>query len=182
MEKEPQTESKFERASRLIAEHSTYGKPSMIIDRIKTLTADELQTLFMMMTKDDMQMIVNALRALVGDTESLHKLQRLHVSIEQGIHKLLKVAGQEYDYSELVSRFFRPVDGFANGKRFVEVRLNDQSQFEVISHFTGGRTMINTDEVTFDFIRKQVAAGLWEELEWPGLDEVESASTFEVLP
>lgn len=153
-----------------------------MIDRIKILTADELQTLFMMMTKDDMQMIVNALRALVGDTEALHKLQRLHVSIEQGIHKLLKLTGQQYDFGELQSRFFKPVDGFANGKKFVEVRtVNDDlspRKFEVLSHFEGGKVAVDTDaNLTFQFIRKQLVQGLWEEIDNPLLD-----TGFQVLP
>ena len=150
-------------------------------DRLKNLTAKELQDLFFFMDEKDMQLIVNALRALAGDTESLQKLQRLHVSIEQGILKLLKLAeGFEAPLTEYnpESRYFRPVNGFTNDKKFIEVRVvesldNGGKELETLIHFNNGKVLIDDKELyKFEYINDSLHSGLWEELHHTVLNDL----------
>lgn len=145
-------------------------------DRLKRLTAQELQDLFSFMSMKDMQLIVDALRAVAGDTESLERLQRLHVSIEQPILKLLKLA-EGYERAaqrELDSdaRFFRPTGGFTNGKKFIEVRLApDMTQLETLIHYHNGRCVDDVKGVyDFKYITDMLELGSWKELEASELD------------
>lgn len=153
----------------------------MNMNYLRDLTVQELRDLFLFMDNTDMQNIVDALRALAGDTESLKKLQQLHISIDQGIERLMILARKgdknfiDYDPE---SRYFKPVNGFIDGKRFVEIRIvnalnNAGKELETLIHYHSGMIKISTDEYfSFLEIDKRVKSGSWEEVHHTMLNDI----------
>lgn len=71
-----------------------------LTDNIRNLTVEQLREFFVTANDETVAQIIFALRAVAGDTESMAKLQALHVTIDQPLENFLRCLALEMFYND----------------------------------------------------------------------------------